>query len=77
MLTDLPFRDSQGKPVGQMEYLEDLMKSIHDTLNLKDADTLCNPSVIVCTDFASGEPEIQPGDPIPNSRELYSKLRGN
>lgn len=77
MLTDLPFRDSQGKPVGQMEYLEELMKSIHDTLNLKDADTLCNPSVIVCTDFASGEPEIQPGDPIPNSRELYSKLRGN
>lgn len=77
MLTDLPFRDSQGKPVGQMEYLEDLMKSIHDTLNLKDADTLCNPSVIVCTDFASGDPEIQPGDPIPNSRELYSKLRGN
>ncbi|MBQ4073031.1 MAG: Ig-like domain-containing protein [Clostridia bacterium] len=77
MLTDLPFRDSQGKPVGQMEYLEELMKSIHDTLNLKDADTLCNPSVIVCTDFASGDPEIQPGDPIPNSRELYSKLRGN
>ena len=77
MLTDLPFRDSQGKPVGQMEYLENLMKSIHDTLNLKDADTLCNPSVIVCTDFASGDPEIQPGDPIPNSRELYSKLRGN
>ena len=77
MITDLPFRDSQGKPVGQMEYLEDLMKSIHDTLNLKDADTLCNPSVIVCTDFASGDPEIQPGDPIPNSRELYSKLRGN
>ena len=75
MITDLPFRDSQGNPVGQMEYLEQLMQSLHTSLGLKNADTLCNPSTIVCMDFSSKEPEINPGDPVPNSRELYEKLR--
>lgn len=77
MKTDLPFRDSQGNPVGQMEYLEMMMKSLHNSIGLEHADTLCNPSTIVCTDFSGGDPDIQPGDPIPNSRELYEKLRGN
>jgi len=77
MITDLPFRDSQGNPVGQMRYLEETMVALHNDINLPNATTLCNPSTIVCTDFSQGEPEIKPGDPIPNSKELYDKLRGN
>ncbi|MBO7178474.1 MAG: hypothetical protein J6V69_05175, partial [Clostridia bacterium] len=77
MLTDLPFRDNNGKPIGQMQYLEDTMVGLHDTINLPNATTICNTSTIVCTDFSKGEPEIKPGDPIPNSKELYDKLRGN
>ena len=76
MKTDLPFRDSEGNPVGKMQRLETLIKSMHKDIGLTHVDTLCNPSIIVCTNFAGGEPEIQPGDPIPNSKELYEKLRG-
>ena len=77
MLTDLPFRDSKGNPVGGMVDLDNLMVSVAPSVNMPNVTTLCNPSVIVCTDFSNGEPEIQPGDPIPNSRALYEKLRGN
>ena len=77
MITDLPFRDSNGKPVGRMQYLEDTLAGLRDTIGLPNATTITNPSTIVCTDFSQGEPEIKPGDPIPNSKELYDKLRGN
>ena len=77
MVTDLPFRDSNGKPVGRMQYLEDTLAGLRDAIGLPNATTITNPSTIVCTDFSRGEPEIKPGDPIPNSKELYDKLRGN
>ncbi|MBQ8178419.1 MAG: Ig-like domain-containing protein [Clostridia bacterium] len=77
MLTDLPFTDSQGKPVGRMAGLESLIKTLAPEVGMPNATTLCNPSAIVCTNFSQGDPDIKPGDPIPNSIELYEKLRGN
>lgn len=77
MMVDLPFADSEGKPVGRMAGLESLIKTLAPKVGMPNVTTLCNPSTIVCTNFSQGEPDIKPGDPIPNSRELYDKLRGN
>ncbi len=77
MLSDLPFRNSKGEPVGRtMNSLESLIKTIAPTVGMTKVTTLCNPSAMVCTNFSKGEPEIKPGDPIPNSRDLYGKLTG-
>ena len=77
MMVDLPFADSEGKPVGRMAGLESLIKTLAPKVGMPNVTTLCNPSTIVCTNFSQGEPDIKPGDPIPNSIELYDKLRGN
>ncbi len=74
MLTDLPFRDSAGNPVGRMASLESLIKTLAPSVGMNNVTTLCNPSTIICTNFSKGEPEIKPGDPVPNSKELYEKL---
>lgn len=77
MLTDLPFRDSEGNPAGRkLASLELLMKKLAPEVGMKNVTTLCNPSAIICTNFSKGEPEIKPGDPIPNSIDLYDKLTG-
>ncbi len=77
MVTDLPFTNKDGKPVGSnLQALETFLNKNHSMIGLDCLDTFCNPSTIVCTNFADGDPEIQPGDPIPNSLELYQKLRG-
>ncbi len=76
MIAELPFRNTNGEPAGKsLASLENLLSNNYESFGL-GLDTICNPSTIVCTNFASGEPEIQPGDPIPNSIELYEKLRG-
>ncbi len=77
MLKDLPFRDSNGNPAGKkLGSLENLMKKLAPELGMKNVTTLCNPSAVVCTNFSKGEPDIKPGDPIPNSIDLYDKLTG-
>ncbi len=35
---------------------------------------LSNDCYIVCTDFTKGAPYIEPGDPVPNSKDLYYDL---
>jgi hypothetical protein len=77
MLRDLPFRDSEGNPAGKkLGSLESLIKKLAPELGMKNVTTLCNPSAVVCTNFSKGDPEIKPGDPIPNSIDLYDKLTG-
>ena len=35
-----------------------------------------NTPLIVCPDFTKGQPNIMPGEQIPNDRELYDRLTG-
>ncbi len=77
ILMDLPFKDAEGNPVGRsLQSLETFLSLNNTKIGLDGLTTLCNPSAMVCTNFAGGDPDIQPGDPIPNSVELYQKLRG-
>ena len=74
MLTDLPFRNSEGKTIGTLASLESTFLALSGSFGLPYVTTVSNPSALVCADFSQGEPEIDPGDPVPNSKELYSKL---
>ena len=74
MLTDLPFRNSEGETIGTLASLESTFLALSSSFGLPYVTTVSNPSALVCADFSQGDPEIDPGDPVPNSKELYSKL---
>ena len=67
----VPLEDENGVPVGQLA-------SISSLVNLVVKPTkpmhITNDCFLVCADFENGEPEIKPGDPVPNSKELFAKL---
>lgn len=67
----IKFSDENGKTYDTVSKVESLFAMFMPT-----EITLALPSYLVCTDFSKGDPEIMPGDPVPNSIELYNKLRG-
>lgn len=67
----LPFRDENGKTIGSLQAIESAVRMIYPKIS-----SISKPSYLICNDFSHGEPEIKPGDPVPNSRELYAKLTG-
>ncbi|MBO7178473.1 MAG: hypothetical protein J6V69_05170 [Clostridia bacterium] len=69
----IPLEDENGVPKGQLASIVDLMNLV-----VKPSKPLhvTNPCILSCTDFVNYEPEIKPGDPVPNSKELYAKLVG-
>lgn len=68
----IKFSDENGKTYDKVNAVEQIFKMFMPT-----EITLGLPSYLMCTDFSQGEPEIMPGDPVPNSIELYNKLRGS
>ena len=70
---DIPLEDENGVPKGDLEGLVGLIDLV---LNSSRSLHITNPCYLVCTDFVNYEPEIKPGDPVPNSKELYAKLVG-
>ena len=67
----LPFRDAQGNTIGALQSIELAVKTIYPKIS-----SISKPSYLIANDFSRGEPEIKPGDPVPNSKELYAKLTG-
>lgn len=67
----IKFSDENGKTYDTVSAVESIFAMFMPT-----EITLALPSYLVCTDFSKGDPEIMPGDPVPNSIELYNKLRG-
>ncbi len=69
---NIPLEDANGTPAGDLAAVSTAIgmivpssKPLHIT----------NDCFLICSDFTNGrEPEIQPGDPVPNSKELYEKL---
>lgn len=70
-MREIKFSDENGNTYEQVSAVESIFAAFMPT-----KVTLGLPSYLVCTDFSQGEPEIKPGDPVPNSIELYNKLRG-
>lgn len=70
---NLPFKDENGKPIGGLSGIETLVQSIMNGQGVYNM-SISHPCYLVCTDFSSGDPYIEPGDPVPNSRDLYSDL---
>lgn len=70
---NLPFRDENGVPLGGLESLELILRPIMEKNNVYNM-SISHPCYLVCTDFSAGDPYIEPGDPVPNSRDLYSDL---
>lgn len=68
---ELSLRDKNGKTMGQLYGLEIILKNV-----FKGISTISNSSYLVSMDFSDGESEIMPDDPIPNSKELFARLRG-
>ncbi len=67
----LPFRDAQGNTIGALQSIEFAVRKIYPKIS-----SISKPSYLIANDFSHGEPEIKPGDPVPNSKELYAKLTG-
>ena len=68
--------DENGSTMGNMSELEPLVTLITGLVSdLKDF-SITNDIVIVCPDFTKGQPNIMPGEQIPNDRELYDRLTG-
>lgn len=67
----LPFRDAEGNTIGALRGIESAVKLIYPKIS-----SVSKPSYLIANDFSRGEPEIKPGDPVPNSKELYAKLTG-
>lgn len=70
---DIPLEDENGKPKGQ---LADVVNLVDLIITSSEPLHLSNPCTLTCTDFVNYEPDIKPGDPVPNSKELYNKLVG-
>ena len=65
------FRDENGE-------LLPALKGVQALLNLFNVEGLSidNDCFLICSDFSSGAPAIEPGDQIPNDRTLYDRLTG-
>ena len=65
------FRDENGE-------LLPALKGVQTLLNLFNVEGLSidNDCFLICSDFSSGAPAIEPGDQIPNDRALYDRLTG-
>ncbi len=70
---EIPLEDENGVPKGNLASIVDLMNLV-----VKPSRPLhvTNSCILTCTDYVNYEPEIKPGDPVPNSKELYEKLVG-
>ncbi len=67
----VPLEDSNGTPVGQLATISSLVNMV---VSSSKPLHITNSCFLACADFENGEPEIKPGDPVPNSKELYEKL---
>ena len=65
------FSDENGEPLGALGGAGFIASSV-----IGMDVPMGNSCFIICANFSDGEPEIGPGDPVPNSYELYDKLTG-
>lgn len=74
----LAYEDEDGELVPYVDAIEGVNEII--IRFVFDLDTseynIYHDSFLIYNDFSEGEPEISPGDPVPNSYELYARLRG-
>ena len=70
---EIPLEDENGVPKGGLASIVDLMNLVVQSSKPLHVSNSC---MLSCTDFVNYEPEIKPGDPVPNSKELYEKLVG-
>ena len=70
-LLNISFRDEDGEPLGALAGASFIASSV-----IGMDVPLDNSTFVICSNFSDGEPEIGPGDPVPNSYELYDKLTG-
>ena len=65
------FRDENGDPIGNMAGVESVVN-----LFLKlPGITFTHPALFISSDYSNGrEPDIKPGDPVPNDQALYDRL---
>ncbi len=63
--------NEKGEPVGELKSVSTLVGMV---VSSSKPLHITNPCFLACPDFENGEPEIKPGDPVPNSKELYEKL---
>ncbi len=69
----VPLEDASGKPVGDLSTITALINLV---VTSSKPLHITNECFLICADFTNQEPEIKPGDPVPNSKELYDKLTG-
>lgn len=67
----IALEDENGNPVGDLKSVSTLVGMV---VSSSKPLHITNPCFLACADFENGEPEIKPGDPVPNSKELYEKL---
>ena len=74
----LAYEDEDGELVPYVDAIEGVNEIIiRFVFGLDTSEyNIYNDSFLIYNDFTQGEPEISPGDPVPNSYELYSRLRG-
>ena len=68
----IPLVDENGNPAGSLGSVESLIEMIIH----QSGFSITNECFLVCPDFVTAEPKIKPGDPVPNSKELYAQLQG-
>ena len=68
----VPLVDENGNPAGSLGSVESLIEMIIH----QSGFSITNECFLVCPDFVTAEPKIKPGDPVPNSKELYAQLQG-
>lgn len=67
----MKFLDENGKPIGDMATVENIVGAL---VNIPGV-TFTNPAIFVSADYSDGrEPDIKPGDPVPNDQALYDRL---
>ena len=67
----IALEDENGNPVGDLKSVSTLVGMV---VSSSKPLHITNPCFLACPDFENGEPEIKPGDPVPNSKELFAKL---
>ena len=75
---ELPLQNADGTPLGGLTDLQELITTIGNTIGNEAVAKMkiYNNPLIVCPDFTKGQPNIMPGEQIPNDRELYDRLTG-
>ena len=70
-MLQMNFLDENGEPIGSMAGVEAVV-----SLFLKlPGITFTHPALFVSSDYSDGrEPDIKPGDPVPNDQALYDRL---